>query len=272
SFIYSLSVNSWVFALLPLGSNLKSIGYSRYHVLFFTVKAMRLDKFLCESTELSRVNAKKYLHRSEVTCDGIVVKNPAFKVPEGCDVRLQGESVVVRGLRYIMLNKPMDMLCSNVDEVYPSVISLLDIPKAYSLHIAGRLDADTTGLVLITDDGQWSHRLTSPIKNCGKRYRVWLTNAIENHKQAELVEWFAQGVRLKGEKSPTKPAVLEVVSQNEMLLTITEGKYHQVKRMFAAAGNKVVRLHREQIGEIELDSALAAGKWRELTLEEIAFV
>ncbi|WP_299727786.1 16S rRNA pseudouridine(516) synthase RsuA [uncultured Endozoicomonas sp.] len=233
---------------------------------------MRLDKYLCESTELSRADAKKCLHRSEVTCDGVVIKNPAFKVPDGCDVRLLDEPVSVRGIRYIMLNKPMDTLCSNVDEVYPSVLSLLDIPKAYSLHIAGRLDADTTGLVLITDDGQWSHRMTSPVKACGKRYRVWLADPILEDKMTEMVEWFAKGVALKAEKVPTKPAVLEMISANEVLLTITEGKYHQVKRMFAAAGNKVVGLHREQIGEIELDAQLAAGEWRYLTQEEVESV
>jgi len=229
---------------------------------------MRLDKYLCESTELSRANAKKCLHRGEVTCDGVVVTNSAFKVPAGCDVRLLGEPVMVRGLRYIMLNKPQDTLCSNVDEVYPSVLSLLGVPKAYSLHIAGRLDADTTGLVLITDDGQWSHRLTSPVKVCAKRYRVQLADPL-TLPNPELVAQFAHGIALKGEASLTRPATLEILSPTEVLLTITEGKYHQVKRMFAAIGNKVVGLHREQAGRIVLDSDLGAGQWRYLTQDEI---
>ncbi|WP_257295432.1 16S rRNA pseudouridine(516) synthase RsuA [Endozoicomonas sp. YOMI1] len=230
---------------------------------------MRLDKYLCESTELSRANAKKCLHRGEVTCDGIVVKNSAFKVPDNCEVRLLGELVKTRGLRYIMLNKPEDTLCSNVDEVYPSVLSLLDIPKAYSLHIAGRLDADTTGLVLITDDGQWSHRLTSPVKVCGKRYRVQLADPLPEDKTVELIEQFASGIELKSEKALTKPALLEVLAPSEVLLTITEGKYHQVKRMFAAIGNKVMSLHREQVGDIALDLSLRPGEWRYLAQDEI---
>ena len=230
---------------------------------------MRLDKYLCESTELSRANARKCLHRGEVTCDGIVVNNSAFKVPDNCEVRLLGELVKARGLRYIMLNKPEDTLCSNVDEVYPSVLSLLDIPKACSLHIAGRLDADTTGLVLITDDGQWSHRLTSPVKVCGKRYRVQLADPLPEDKTAELIERFASGIELKGEKALTRPALLEVLAPSEVLLTITEGKYHQVKRMFAAIGNKVMSLHREQVGVITLDSSLRPGEWRYLTQDEI---
>lgn len=230
---------------------------------------MRLDKYLCESTELSRADAKKCLHRGEVTCDGVVVKNSAFRVPDGCDIRLSGERVEPRGLRYIMLHKPADTLCSHVDETYPSVLSLLDVPKAYSLHIAGRLDADTTGLVLITDDGQWSHRLTSPVKVCGKRYRVWLVDPLPVSQTAQLIERFAKGIELKGEKSLTRPAKLEVVAPSEVLLTITEGKYHQVKRMFAAIGNKVVGLHREQVGNITLDPSLRAGEWRYLTRDEI---
>lgn len=230
---------------------------------------MRLDKYLCESTELSRANAKKCLHRGEVTCDGIVVKNSAFKVPDGCEVRLLGELIKARGLRYIMLNKPEDTLCSNVDEIYPSVLSLLDIPKAYSLHISGRLDADTTGLVLITDDGQWSHRLASPVKECGKRYRVKLTDALPEAQTPEIIERFASGIELKNEKSLTRPALLEVLSPSEVLLTISEGRYHQVKRMFAALGNKVVGLHREQVGVIILDPSLRPGEWRYLTQDEI---
>ena len=230
---------------------------------------MRLDKYLCESTELSRANAKKCLHRGEVTCNGIVVKNSAFKVPDNCEVRFLGELVKARGLRYIMLNKPADTLCSNVDEVYPSVLSLLDIPKAYSLHIAGRLDADTTGLVLITDDGQWSHRLTSPVKVCGKRYRVQLAGPLPEDKIAELIERFASGIALKGEKALTRPALLEVLAPTEVLLTLIEGKYHQAKRMFAAIGNQVVSLHREQVGVIALDPSLRPGEWRYLTQDEI---
>lgn len=233
---------------------------------------MRLDKYLCESTELSRANAKKCLHRGEVTCNGVVVTNSAFKVPAGCDVRLLGEPVMVRGLRYIMLNKPQDTLCSNVDEVYPSVLSLLGgVPKAYALHIAGRLDADTTGLVLITDDGQWSHRLTSPVTACAKLYRVQLADPLTVPSE-ELVAQFAHGIALKGEAALTRPAILEILSPTEVLLTITEGKYHQVKRMCAAIGNKVVGLHREQVGRIALDPGLGAGQWRYLTADEIRSV
>jgi len=151
---------------------------------------------------------------------------------------------------------------------HPSVLSLLDMPGANSLTIAGRLDADTTGLVLITSDGQWNHRITSPKKECGKRYRVQLVAPLA----ANAEQLLAEGLMLHNESKPTKPAQLERMSDTEVLLTISEGKYHQVKRMFAALGNRVTGLHREQIGAITLDSELAPGQWRNLTADEITSV
>lgn len=229
---------------------------------------MRLDKFICESTSLTRTLAKKALHRGDVTCDGVIVKDAGFKVSEGMHICLEGEPISLIGERYLMLNKPVDTICSTIDEVYPSVLSLLDIEKTETLHIAGRLDADTTGLVLITSDGQWSHRITSPKKECGKRYLVTLADPVDER----VIEVFAQGVELRNEDGLTKPAMLEIIEPTRVRLTITEGKYHQVKRMFAAVGNHVVALHRESIGKIELDSDLEPGEWRYLSADEIASI
>ncbi|OEG74387.1 16S rRNA pseudouridine(516) synthase [Shewanella colwelliana] len=226
---------------------------------------MRLDKFICESTALTRSLAKKALHRGDITCDGEVIKNSSFKVTDKHTICLDGQQLSVIGPRFIMLNKPVDTICSTIDEQYPSVLGLLDVPKTDELHIAGRLDVDTTGLVLITSDGQWSHKITSPKKECGKRYLVQLADPIDN----ALIDTFAQGVALRSEEGLTKPAVLEIIDSHQARLTITEGKYHQVKRMFAAVGNKVVGLHRESIGEIELDNDLTPGQWRYLTTKEI---
>lgn len=230
---------------------------------------MRLDKFICKSTELTRTEAKKLLKKGEVRVNGEVVKNPAFQVHENNDMTLDGQPLIARESRYIMLNKPMDFICSNVDEVYPSVLHLLEIDKAFDLHIAGRLDADTTGLILITDDGRWSHNIISPKKDCAKTYRVWLRDDINSEQQQILIEQFQQGIQLHGEKQLTKPALLNIIAPDQVLLTITEGKYHQVKRMFAAVGNKVVGLHREQIGKIKLDKSLSLGQWRFLTQTEV---
>ena len=240
---------------------------------------MRLDKFICKSTELTRTEAKKVLKSGEVRVNGEVSKNAAMQVHENNTITIDGQHLTARGSRYYMLHKVVDSICSNVDEVYPSVLNFIEVDKAFDLHIAGRLDADTTGLVLVTDDGRWSHNVISPKKQCHKTYRVWLRNEISDEKLVDLVSKFEQGLQLQGEDSLTRPAILKRVSpadlvddecyKSEVLLTITEGKYHQVKRMFAAVGNRVVGLHREQIGEIMLGD-LAPGEWRELTADEIA--
>ncbi|MNH26135.1 Ribosomal small subunit pseudouridine synthase A [compost metagenome] len=165
-----------------------------------------------------------------------------------------------------MLHKPEGYVCSNEDPDHATVFQLLDEPAMGKLHVVGRLDLDTTGLVLITDDGQWSHRITSPRHECAKTYHVWLADPVSE----DAISLFADGVFLRNEEDKTRPAQLELLGECEALLTIHEGKYHQVKRMFAAIGNKVVGLHREQIGELVLDEELAPGEYRELTPEEIA--
>ncbi|PHR84952.1 MAG: 16S rRNA pseudouridine(516) synthase [Colwellia sp.] len=233
---------------------------------------MRLDKFICKSSELTRSEAKKLLKSGEVRVNGEVAKNPAMQVHENNDIDIDGQILTARRSRYFMLHKVADSICSNVDEGYPSVLNFIDVDKAFDLHIAGRLDADTTGLVLITDDGRWSHNVISPKKECQKVYRVWLRNPIPVEKSIALIDKFSQGIQLQGESSLTKPAILTLVTDtevdNEVLLTITEGRYHQVKRMFAAVGNRVIGLHREQIGALKL-ADLASGEWRALTEQEI---
>lgn len=227
---------------------------------------MRIDKFICKSTELTRSEAKKVLKSGDVRVNGEVVKNAATQVHENNTVDIDGQILTPRGSRYIMFHKPLDTICSNVDEVYPSILHYIEVDKAFDLHIAGRLDADTTGLVLVTDDGRWSHNIISPNKECEKTYRVWLRNPIDE----SAIEKFKTGVQLQGESALTKPGLLEIIGEKEVLLTITEGKYHQVKRMFAAIGNKVVGLHRERIGCVELDD-LALADWRYLTEEEVNY-
>ena len=161
------------------------------------------------------------------------------------------------------MHKPLNTVCSNVDEVYPCIFNYIDIDKASDLHIAGRLDADTTGLILITDDGRWSFNIISPNRQCKKVYRVGLRDVISD----DVYLKFKNGVQLQGENKLTLPAKLNIVNPKEVLLTITEGRHHQVKRMFAAVGNRVVSLHREKIGKISLD--IKVGQWRYLTIDEV---
>ena len=229
---------------------------------------MRLDKFICQSTNLTRTLAKREIARSNVKINGEVVRKADHKVTADMDVWFSGKSLSQRPPRYIMMHKPLDVICSTVDEEHPSVMNLIEADKREELHIAGRLDVDTTGLVLITDDGKWSHRVTSPKRACNKRYRVQLAEAIAPTAVAD----FEAGIHLRSEDKPCLPAKLEILSEKEVLLTIQEGKYHQVKRMFASQGNSVVGLHREQIGDIVLDPALELGEWRFLTDEEASSI
>lgn len=226
---------------------------------------MRLDKFLCDALGATRKEATQLLKSKTVTVNDVVVKSGATKITDECVVEWQGQQLKKQGPRYIMLYKPEGFVCSHEDGANPTAFELLDEVNVDKLHFAGRLDVDTTGLVLITDDGQWSHRITSPKHKCEKTYRVWLVEPVESN----YVEAFKQGIQLKSEDGLTQPAHLDVRADKEVLLTITEGKYHQVKRMFAALGNKVEHLHREKIGEIEMDESLELGEYRYLTEQEI---
>lgn len=225
---------------------------------------MRLDKFLCKSTDLSKADSVHRIQQGTVRVNGEVVSQESFQVHENNHITLDGLELTARASRYLMLHKPANTICSNIDEAYPSLFNYLDMDKTDDLHVVGRLDADTTGLVLITDDGRWSFNIIRPQMKCEKVYRVGLRDPIAE----DAADQFQQGVSLQGEKTLTLPAKLEVVSPKEVLLTITEGKYHQVKRMFAAIGNRVVSLHRQQIGDIQLD--LDVGQWRHLTSEEVS--
>lgn len=227
---------------------------------------MRLDKFLAENTGLTRSQAGKALRAGLVTVNGEIEKNSAAKISEDDLICYDGEplSWVDEG-QYFMLYKPQGYICSHDDGEYPTVFSFFDYPLNSRLHCAGRLDVDTTGLVLLTDDGQWSHRITSPKHHCEKTYLVTLADPIEDHYAAE----FEKGILLRGEKTATLPAQLEILDDYNANLTISEGRYHQVKRMFAALGNKVVALHRWRIGDVVLDENLQEGECRPLTAQEI---
>ncbi|HGN0867571.1 TPA: 16S rRNA pseudouridine(516) synthase RsuA [Providencia alcalifaciens] len=227
---------------------------------------MRLDKFLSQQLGISRSLVARELRAGNVMVDDEVVKSGSMQVGLDNEVAYDGNVLVqVTGPRYFMLNKPEGYVCSTDDPTHPTILYFIDEPVAQKLHAAGRLDIDTTGLVLLTDDGQWSHRITSPKHHCEKTYRVQLSEDIAD----DVATQFEQGVMLNGEKSLTKPAQLEIISPRDVRLTISEGRYHQVKRMFAAVGNHVCGLHRERVGEIRLDEQLEPGEYRPLTEAEI---
>lgn len=231
---------------------------------------MRLDRFLAETTELTRSQAKKALAQGEVTLDGEVVKQAARQVGEGARVVWRGEPLALVGLRYVMLHKPTGVECSARRGLYPRAVDLVDLPKVERLQPVGRLDVDTSGLLLLSDDGQWAHRVIAPRRRCPKTYRVQLARPLEGEALAAAAEAFREGILLDGETLPTRPAELVSLGPQEARLTIHEGRYHQVRRMFAAQGNHVAALHRESIGALALDARLAPGEWRELSGAEVA--
>ncbi|AHG77396.1 16S rRNA pseudouridine(516) synthase RsuA [Mannheimia varigena] len=227
---------------------------------------MRLDKFIAENTGLTRSQAAKALKSGIVTVNGKIEKSGAAKISQEDEIYYEDQKLEwMEAGQYFMLYKPQGYICSHDDGEYPTVFQFFDYPLMTKLHTAGRLDVDTTGLVLLTDDGKWSHRITSPKHHCEKTYLVTLADPVENFYAEKL----AEGILLRGEKEPTLPAKLEILDDYNVNLTISEGRYHQVKRMFAALGNKVEALHRWRIGDVILDETLAEGEFRPLTQTEI---
>lgn len=227
---------------------------------------MRLDKFVASNTAHSRSEVRLLVRAGRLQVNGQPVKDAGLALTATDLVTLDGQSVSARGLRYFMLNKPAGVVCATEDGSHRTVLDLLRGEVLEGLHVAGRLDIGTTGLVLVTDDGQWSHRIKAPGRH-EKRYRVQTARPIAD----DTAQRFAQGLLLRGEEDqPTRPARLEVLGPCEALVWLQEGRYHQVKRMFAAVGNHVETLHREAVAGITLDPALAPGDWRPLTAAEVA--
>ncbi len=225
----------------------------------------RLDKFISHLAEIPRTQARASIKRKEVSVNGEAITAHNFQLAKDDEVLHNGEPLVFLGKRYFMLNKPVGYVCANSDDLHKTVFDLLDEPNMSDFHVAGRLDIDTTGLVIITNDGDWSHKITSPRSNKFKTYLVETQEPITDEALTQLRE----GVMLHNEKDPTRPAIAERLANYGLRLSISEGKYHQVKRMLYAVDNKVVELHREQIAGITLDENLAPGEYRLLTEDEI---
>lgn len=230
---------------------------------------MRLDKFLSKATELSRKDCKKILHAGEVTVNGEVVKDSSLHIDEvGDDIEWAGEPLsVAMGNRYLLLYKPEGFECTLKPKEWPIVTDLIDVPQLGSLRIAGRLDVDTTGALLLSDDGGFLHRVTSPKHHVPKVYELTLAEPMTETQQAFAIQELAKGIMLEDEYDKTKPAELSFSDATHAKLVLTEGKYHQVKRMMGYFGNKVIELHRASIGNITL-AGLEKGESRFLTAEE----
>ena len=226
---------------------------------------MRLDRFLSHAARMTRTEAQRAVRGGRVVVAGVPARDPGLKVSDGAVVALDGRPVSACGPRYLMLHKPAGCVCATTDAVHPTVLDLLPETERHGLHVVGRLDLDVTGLVLLTDDGAWSHRVAAPRRKCPKTYLAGLAEPIAD----AALDALRRGVRLHGEPSDTRPAEVECVAADRVRITVTEGRYHQVKRMFAAVGNRVTELHRERVGPVVLDPNLGPGAWRGLAPAEV---
>ena len=240
------------------------------------IMIMRIDRLLCEMNIGTRSQVKDLLKKGLVTVNGRVVKKGDVKVDEKKDTIIcQGKEYTYRPFFYYMMNKPAGVVTATKDEKDSTVVDLfckqmkqtaggLEGIPVKDIFPVGRLDKDTEGLLLLTNDGALAHRLLSPGRHVPKKYDV-RTDLPLGAKEAKLLE---EGVEI-GEKEPTRPAVLERIGDREFFLTITEGKFHQVKRMFGAVGLKVLSLKRVSMGSLLLDKNLPPGQVRELSKEEV---
>ena len=229
---------------------------------------MRLDKFLCEMGVGTRSEVKAYLKKGMVTVDGEVVKKPEMKVDENtAEICFQGKKLEFEAVQYFLLNKPAGCVTATRDRLSETVMSFLPENRRDDLFPVGRLDKDTEGLLLITNDGQLAHKLLSPKKHVDKTYFAVIDGKVE---QAHI-EQFSAGIDI-GDEDLTMPAKLEILSSgdvSEIQLTIQEGRFHQVKRMFEAIGCKVTYLKRISMGPLTLGD-LQQGEVRVLSENEVA--
>ena len=230
---------------------------------------IRLDKYLADMGKGTRSEVKKAIGKGLVRVNNEIVKKPETKLDTDSDnVLFDGVLVGYSQYEYYMLNKPAGVISATEDKREKTVIDLITEKKRKDLFPVGRLDRDTEGLLLISNDGELAHRLLSPSKHVDKVYYA----KIDGKVTIEDVEAFQQGVDI-GEEKLTRPAKLRILksgTQSEIELTICEGKFHQVKRMFQAVGKEVVYLKRLQMGTLILDESLKPGEYRELTEQEIA--
>ncbi|MBA1277230.1 pseudouridine synthase [Stutzerimonas stutzeri] len=230
---------------------------------------MRLDRFLANLPHCSHRQARLLLASGRALVNGKTICDGTHDIRVFDRIELDGELLQAgKPARFFMLNKPAGCVSATADSQHPTVLDLLNEPDKDELHIAGRLDFNTTGLMIITNDGLWSRRLTQPESLLGKTYLVETENPID----PICVDRFAEGLYFRFENLTTRPAELELLGSHQARLTLHEGRYHQVKRMFGHFNNKVTALHRERMGPLQLDPTLAPGQYRSLTPVENAQV
>lgn len=230
------------------------------------MEKIRLDKYLADMGQGTRSEVKKWIRKGAVSVNGETVKSPEYKVNCPSDqVSIQGRQVQYEKFEYYMLNKPAGTVSAREDSKEPTVLDLIRSKKRKDLFPVGRLDKDTEGLLLITNDGALAHDLLSPKKHVDKTYFVQLLKELKEEEKEQL----EKGVDI-GDEKPTLPAeVIFSEKKDQVYITIREGRFHQIKRMFHAVDNQVVYLKRVSMGSLKLDEKLLSGDYRVLTKEEI---
>ena len=225
----------------------------------------RLDKFISKRLNVSRRDVRLMLAQQRIVVDGAIANDIGQQIDKFSLITFDNKVLQEQQANYIMLPKPVGVVSATKDEKHKTVIDLINLPEKGSLHIVGRLDLNTSGLVLLTNDSRWSERLTLPESKVEKIYQVTLEKPLTEH----YIDAFSKGMYFAFEDITTKPAKLEILSEFVARVSLIEGRYHQIKRMFGRFDNKVIKLHRQQIGNLLLDSCLQAGQSRPLTQEEM---
>ncbi|MEC6881762.1 pseudouridine synthase [Photobacterium piscicola] len=222
----------------------------------------RLDRFISQHSIYSISDTRLLVAQKRIIVDGEAAQSTHQKVTQFMHVELEGHSLQDNKPIYIMLNKPQGIVSATKDSKHTTVLDLIDHPQKDELHIVGRLDFNTTGLVLLTNDGAWSRQISLPETKLAKVYEVTLSKPVTE----EYITVFKEGIYFGYENITTKPAHLEIVSEYQARLSLVEGKYHQVKRMFGFFQNEVLALHRVSVGHLSV-AGLESGQYREFSID-----
>ncbi len=228
----------------------------------------RLDRYLSKRLGIKRKNVRLLLAQGRVSIDGERATEVGHIVSVFDRITVDGKTYQNRPRRYLMLHKPPAVVSATMDSRHATVIDALNQGYRHELHIVGRLDFNSTGLVLLTNDGRWSQRISQPVRKLLKRYRV----TVENPLTQEYVNQFQQGMYFAYEDIVTRPAQMTILSDYAAEVGLVEGRYHQLKRMFGRFNNKVLSIHRVAVGPLHLDESLLSGQSRELTAAELAMI
>mgnify|MGYP003108782716 CR=1 FL=1 len=230
-----------------------------------TTKRTRLDRYISNALRINRRDVKPLLAAGRIRVNGAIARDADLPINQFAVVIVDEQALPCVQAQYLLMNKPAGILSATKDASQRTVFALLDAHQHADLHIVGRLDKNSTGLLLLTNDGEWSRGLMAPDRHVEKTYMVSVKHAIS----AECVEAFARGMHFPFEDIVTLPARLEIIAPRLARVTLTEGRYHQIKRMFGRFRNPVLSLHRTRIGAIILDPAMPPGASRALLPAEL---